>query len=109
MGKDNSSMGFILAFAAGILVGTNWDKIKENLTPLVSSLTKEASKVAEKGSKFVAEQKEKIEDNIIANKIASAKKNMKMDETTDSADIIVKKKKSSKSENKGVSKQKKAK
>lgn len=91
---ENDKLIAIISLAAGIAIGANWDKIKTALGPMISSFTEGASNVAEKGTKFLAEQKENVEDTIAAAKIASAKKNLQLQESTPSSseDIIIKKK-----------------
>ncbi len=91
---ENDKLIAIISLAAGIAIGANWDKIKTALGPMISSLTEQASNVAEKGTKFMAEQKENVEDTLAAAKIASAKKGLQMQESSSSAseDVIIKKK-----------------
>ena len=91
---ENDKLIAIISLAAGIAIGANWDKIKTALAPMISSLTEQASNTAEKGTKFLAEQKENVEDTLAAAKIASAKKSLQMRESTPSTseDIIIKKK-----------------
>ncbi len=102
MAKENNYLVTLLAFGAGVAIGANWDKIKPKLEPLLSSLSSQFSKVTEKGTRFVAEQKEKVEDTIAAAKISSAKKKLQTSESIEptagieaSEDIIVKRKKPS--------------
>lgn len=99
---ENDKLIAVISLVAGIAIGANWDKIKETLAPLISSFTEQASKVTEKGTKFFAEQKEKVEDTIAAAKIASAKKSLQAQEpvstekrNSHSKKIIVKRKKPS--------------
>lgn len=91
---ENDKLIAIISLAAGIAIGANWDKIKAALGPMISSFTEGASTVAEKGTKFLAEQKENVEDTLAAAKIASAKKSLQMEESTSSIpeDVIIKKK-----------------
>ncbi len=91
---ENDKLIAIISLAAGIAIGANWDKIKTALEPMISSFTQQASNVAEKGTRFLAEQKENVEDSLAAAKIASAKKSLQMQESTSNApeDIIIKKK-----------------
>lgn len=51
MADSDNSLGLLIAFIGGIAVGANWDKIKEQSGPYL--------KIAKR---FLAEQKEKIED-----------------------------------------------
>lgn len=90
---ENDKLIAIISLAAGIAIGANWDKIKAALGPVISSFTEQASNVAEKGTKFLAEQKENVEDTLAAAKIASAKKSLQMQESPSaSEEVIIKKK-----------------
>lgn len=92
MAENNNNLIAVMSFVAGVAVGANWDKIKEKLGPMFSS-------IAEKGTKFMAEQKENVEDTIAAAKIAATKKSaeplaLQAETDTEQAEkIIVKKKK----------------
>ena len=55
-------MGMILAFAAGIAVGMNYSKIRKVLNPYLKGAGEKTSDVYEGIVKFMADQKEKVED-----------------------------------------------
>lgn len=60
----NKKMLGLLVFAAGILIGANWPKIKKTTDPYLKTLKKKSNQAYNKAVEFVAEQKEHIEDSL---------------------------------------------
>lgn len=58
----DKKMVMVLAFAAGITVGMNYSKIRKLLNPYLKGAGEKTSDIYEGIVKFMAEQKEKIED-----------------------------------------------
>lgn len=54
----------LVALAAGLLVGLNWPKIKKHAGPAVSAVKAKTAEFYEGASRFVSEQKERIEDKL---------------------------------------------
>ena len=65
MGEENGVFAG-LALVAGILVGANWNKITKVTQPISCSIGNKASSIADKGMRFMAWQKEKVEDYVAA-------------------------------------------
>ena len=61
-----------LAFIAGLAIGINWPHIKKYIEPYLKTAGKEFAKLSTDTTKFLAEQKERMED--VAAEIAVKKK-----------------------------------
>lgn len=77
LGPDKSLTPVVLAFLAGTLVGGNWPKIKKQLSPFLGSLEGSLGNMSESITRFFAEHKERIEDQIEAAKINKKAKTKK--------------------------------
>lgn len=70
----NNKTAALLAFVAGVAVGANWPKIKKYGKPVFKALEKKSAKGYETLMKFIAEQKERMEDTMAEAEIKKAKK-----------------------------------
>ena len=52
----------LLALAAGVLIGLNWDKVKRVGTPIAKKIGEKSVDCCAGAIKFFAEQKERLED-----------------------------------------------
>lgn len=73
----NNKTVALLAFVAGVAVGANWPKIKKHGQPIFKSLEKKSVKGYESLMKFIAEQKERMEDTMAEAEIKKVKKKTK--------------------------------
>lgn len=76
-GPNRSLMPMMLAFLVGAAVGANWPKIREQLKPYLDSLGDKTGDVTDSIARFIAEQKEKIEDRVAAAKVTKKAKAVK--------------------------------
>lgn len=74
MADENANISVVLSFLLGTMVGSNWPKIKESLAPLLQSLGEMGGSSYSDITKFMAERKEAIEDQIAASQIKKTKK-----------------------------------
>ncbi|MDP8263125.1 MAG: hypothetical protein P9M13_07470 [Candidatus Ancaeobacter aquaticus] len=73
-GGGNKQTVMVLVFAAGVLVGMNWPKIKQVVSPIIENMTEKSADVYSGIAKFMAEQKENVEDTVAAAKVRKVKK-----------------------------------
>lgn len=59
----------LVALAAGLLIGLNWPKIKKHAGPAVSAVKAKTAEIYEGASRFVSEQKERIEDKLAEHEV----------------------------------------
>lgn len=74
MAEKEVTTSAILAFIIGVAVGANWPEIKKFLNPYLKKVTHKGIKGYAGLMKFIAEQKEYLEDELAAAKIKKAKK-----------------------------------
>jgi len=67
----------VLAFAAGVAVGTNWPKIKKSIGPLLAGVSGKAADAYTGVSKVFSEHKESVEDAIASTKVRKVKKRVR--------------------------------
>ena len=72
-GNRQAEVLTILAFAAGVAVGTNWPKIKKYIGPAIAGVSGKAADTYAGISKVFAEQQEKTEDAFAARKVRKVK------------------------------------
>lgn len=72
--SGNKQTAMVLAFAAGVLVGINWPKIKQHIGPLITAVSNKSAEMYSGIAKFMAEQKESMEDKVAASKVRKVKK-----------------------------------
>lgn len=72
--SGNKQTAMVLAFAAGVLVGINWPKIKQSIGPLIATVSNKSAEMYSGIAKFMAEQKEAMEDKAAAAKVRKVKK-----------------------------------
>ncbi len=77
MQQQDKQMMMVLAFVAGVMVGANWPKIKKALEPFIAGMTDKAADIYVNMAKFMAEQKETVEDKVAEKKTAKKKKTTK--------------------------------
>lgn len=58
----NRKFMILLAFAGGIVVGMNWDKIKKASMPIIKNVAEKSVDGCAAAVRFFAEQKERLED-----------------------------------------------
>lgn len=68
-GNRQSQVLTVLAFAAGVVVGMNWPKIKKRIGPLIAAVSGTAAEGYAGIAKFFADNKEKVEDAFAATKV----------------------------------------
>lgn len=64
----NKKWHILLAFAAGIAIGMNWDKIKKIALPVIRKTGEKSLDACNTTIRFLAEQKERMEDERAAKK-----------------------------------------
>lgn len=57
-------MRFLLTFAAGLIIGRNWNKIKKGLVPLVGDAAAQFDAMYAQAAQKVGQKVESIEDRI---------------------------------------------
>ena len=72
--KNRNSMLPILFFAAGIAVCKEWPRIKKYLEPYTKKMGEKGAEAYGNMVKFLAEQKERMDDSLAEAKVTKKKK-----------------------------------
>jgi len=70
----NKKMIAVLSFAGGIVIGSNWPKIKKGLKPLWDSVKHKSGIAYNTAATFLAEKKEVIKNMFATSKVGKKKK-----------------------------------
>jgi hypothetical protein len=74
MQQQDKNMMIVLAFIAGVMVGANWPKIKKVVEPFLHGMTDKVADVYATVAKFMAEQKETVQDKVAVNTMRKKQK-----------------------------------